>query len=112
LHLAKQFEKAGDYEAAYEALAAFWLDRPELPNLVGHSGSVRAVVDVLESSKLRVIYKFFELEQAGKSGNIRPQNGKTTHEQTTAGQSGGRCGFEFSNEPGNAAMFTHFIGRR
>src|SRR5215831_788805 len=40
--LAKQLEKAGDYEAAYEALAAFWPDRHELPNLVGLTGSVRA----------------------------------------------------------------------
>src|SRR5215471_4839251 len=40
--LAKQFEKAGDYEAAYEALAVFWPDRHELPNLVGLPDSVRA----------------------------------------------------------------------
>ena len=40
--LAKQFEKAGDYEAAYEALAAYWPDRHELPNLVGLTGSARA----------------------------------------------------------------------
>src|SRR5207237_7699145 len=32
---AKQFEKAGEYEAAYEALAEFWPDRSAPPKLEG-----------------------------------------------------------------------------
>ena len=63
--------KAGDYEAASEALA-FWSDRHELPDLVGHGGSVRAVVDVLESSKLRVIYS-----------NVRTGAGREVWESST-----------------------------
>src|ERR1041385_1178259 len=31
--LAKQLEKAGEYEAAYEALSEFWPDRTESPKL-------------------------------------------------------------------------------
>src|ERR1051326_2200156 len=32
-HVAKQLERVGEYEGAYEALAEFWPDRNEMPNV-------------------------------------------------------------------------------
>jgi len=42
--LAKRFEKIGDYEKAYNALAEFWPDRTELPKLEGLDDSAKAEV--------------------------------------------------------------------
>ena len=67
--LAKQLEKAGEYESAYEALAEFWPDRQELPRigdlderlaaevylragvLAGCQGSANQIVGSQESAK-------------------------------------------------------------
>ncbi len=40
--LAKQLEKAGDYEAAYEAVAEFWPDRDKLPQFEGIAAPTKA----------------------------------------------------------------------
>src|SRR5947208_2737060 len=40
--LAKQFEKVGEYEAAYEALAEFWPVREEPPSLEGFESDTKA----------------------------------------------------------------------
>src|SRR6266849_3193168 len=42
--LAKQLEKAGEYEAAFEALGEFWPDRNQLPNLEGLDPEIAAEV--------------------------------------------------------------------
>src|SRR3989442_8152280 len=42
--LAKQFEKVGEYEMAYEALREFWPDRNSLPNLTGLDEASKALV--------------------------------------------------------------------
>jgi CheY-like chemotaxis protein/tetratricopeptide (TPR) repeat protein len=42
--LAKQLEKAGEYEAAYEALSEFWPDRRESPKLNDLNESLKAAV--------------------------------------------------------------------
>src|SRR2546430_1783668 len=42
--LAKQFEKAGEYEAAAEALHEFWRDGDEAPNVAGLDESTKADV--------------------------------------------------------------------
>src|SRR5437588_4489562 len=41
-HLAKQLEKAGEYESAYEALKEFWPDRNKPPNIGSLDESIRA----------------------------------------------------------------------
>lgn len=43
-NLAKQFEKAGEYEAAYQALSEFWPERSQSPNLDSLDESTRAGV--------------------------------------------------------------------
>src|SRR5437588_9191098 len=40
--LAKQFEKAGEYESAYEALKEFWPDRNKPPNIGSLDESMKA----------------------------------------------------------------------
>src|SRR5258706_15834516 len=42
--LARQFEKAGEYEAACEALAELWPDRSESPLVEGLEGATKAEV--------------------------------------------------------------------
>src|SRR5207249_133928 len=42
--LAKQFEKIGEYEKAYDALVEFWPDRTQPPKLEGLDESARAEI--------------------------------------------------------------------
>src|SRR6266508_819852 len=43
-HLAKQFEKSGDYEAACQALIEFWPDRQKPPKVDGLAEPTKAAV--------------------------------------------------------------------
>jgi two-component system, OmpR family, phosphate regulon response regulator PhoB len=83
--LAKQLEKAGEYEAAYDALSEFWPDRNSPPkldgldeatraevllrvgNLAGWQGSANQVTGSQETAKDRITRSLEIFEQLGQS---------------------------------------------